>query len=521
MIPARKKIEYGDFQTPPELAEGVVQFLRSAGISPDVIVEPTCGFGNFVQAARNVFPSASSIFAFDINDEYIRKLRTALADEKGGRIRIKMQDFFAMDWKVFFRRIEGEILVIGNPPWVTNSALGTLRSRNLPQKSNLLNHSGFAAKTGKANFDISEWMLIKLLDSLTDRRACVAMLCKTATARKVLKYAWLNRLRVGRASIHSIAAQTHFDVSVDACLLIVHSGIVELGARADVYSDLSFAHRVSTIGLCGKELVADVDEYMRMRELDGLSYYTWRSGVKHDASRIMEFTLESGRYMNGLGEEVDIEDTYLYPLLKSSDLANGDLTPSKFVLITQRRPSDDTSIIKSNAPNTWRYLVTHANVLDGRRSIIYQKRPRFSVFGIGEYTFAPWKVAVSGFYKNSRFQVIGSFYGKPSVVDDTCYSIPCESKDEAAFVCNLLNSDLCLRLLHSLVFFDAKRPITIDVLNRIDLKRLADRLGVGCEAQGILKDAQKYEEKQSLLVFERRAKYRTRRSSRRPTTGRA
>src|SRR5208283_4258414 len=117
-----------------------------------------------------------------------------------------------------------EILVIGNPPWVTNSALGALGSGNLPKKTNFQNHSGFAAKTGKANFDISEWMLIKLLEALDGKRGCLAMLCKTATARKVLRHGWLNGFKIGRATLHQIDAARHFCAAVDACLLIVHTG---------------------------------------------------------------------------------------------------------------------------------------------------------------------------------------------------------------------------------------------------------------------------------------------------------
>ena len=53
---ASKKIEFGDFQTPPELATKVSQFLRDSGEKPDVVVEPTCGTGGFVKAARDTFP---------------------------------------------------------------------------------------------------------------------------------------------------------------------------------------------------------------------------------------------------------------------------------------------------------------------------------------------------------------------------------------------------------------------------------------------------------------------------------
>lgn len=503
--------EFGDYQTPQPLADQVLAFLAKQGLRPNVIVEPTCGLGAFVKAAAMSFPSPN-IFAFDLNREYTKHL-SRISDGFRPRLQIESQDFFGKDWKAFFASLPGEILVVGNPPWVTNASVGARRGTNLPIKSNFQNHKGFAAKTGKANFDISEWMLIKLLEALGHHCACIAMLCKTATARKVLRHAWMNHFPIGRASLHSIDASLHFGVAVDACLFIVHTGTLDLPATAAVYRDLSFTSKNSTIGMHGKELVADVDEFRRLRDIDGLSYYAWRSGVKHDAAGVMEFTREANQLRNSAGEEVRIEDTYLYPMLKSSDLANGEIRPRKFVLLTQRHPSDDTNTIRNDAPATWRYLVSHKQVLDARQSIIYQKRSRFAVFGVGPYTFAPWKVAVSGLYKTLKFRVVGPVGERPVVVDDTCYFVPCQTKKESECICDLLNSDLCQRFLRSIVFLDSKRPITIDVLNRIDLNRVAEKLGQEAEARKYFMAARHYEEEQPLLVFERSEEYRTRRST--------
>ncbi len=508
----KTKIEFGDFQTPRDLAGAVTTFLHDAGILPSAIIEPTCGYGNFVLAAHEDFPKACQIFAFDINDTHIAQLRKQVHDANGVHWHVALQDFFTYNWKEFFATLRGELLVLGNPPWVTNAVLGLLKSDNLPTKTNFQNHVGFAAKTGKANFDISEWMLIKLLEAFDRRRGCLAMLCKTSTARKVLRHAWLNQLNISRSSLHLIDAALHFGVSVDACLLVVHTGVPDLLSTAGIYAGLSFDHKLTTFGLFGRDLVADVDEYQRLRDLDGIAYYTWRSGVKHDAAAVMEFSTSGDTLVNGAGEEVKIEPTYLYPLLKSSDLANDRLLTNRFVLVTQRKPGDDTESIARTAPKTWDYLLRHAFALDRRQSIIYKKRPRFSVFGVGNYTFSPWKVAISGLYKNCRFVVIGKHKNKPVVLDDTCYSIPCSTEEEATFVCRLLNSDLAKRFLHSLIFFDAKRPVTIDVLNRIDLKRVADRLGFGKGARTIFIKAAMFESRQGLLVFEKQAQYLTKRS---------
>ena len=512
---ATSKVEYGDFQTPRALADSVVAFLSASGVSPSLVVEPTCGTGNFVIAAIKGFHGLRHVFAQDIQSEYVSALRETLCQTKRVSCQLAQQDFFTFDWKDFFATLHGEILVLGNPPWVTNSAIGALGGENLPKKTNFQRHRGFAAKTGKANFDISEWMLIRLLEALEAQPGCLAMLCKTGTARKVLRHGWVNRLSIGRATIHRIDAAAQFGAAVDACLMVVHTGQRGIHPVAEVYSDLSFDRKLSTFGIVGKDLVADVEEYNRLRDLDGLAYYTWRSGVKHDAAAVMEFR-GAGRIMvNGLGERVELEPTYIYPLLKSSDVANGRMTPQRYVLVTQRSPGEETATISKAAPRTWSYLLRHADALDRRQSMIYEKRPRFSVFGIGEYTFAPWKVAVSGFYKTCRFEVVGSCSHKPVVLDDTCYFIPCASAAEATFVCGLLNSDLARRFVRSLIFYDAKRPITIDVLNRIDLKRLAEKLGLEKNARKYLRDADQFEGRQGLLVFEEQAKYRSKATTRR------
>lgn len=509
---AKRKAEFGDFQTPSDLAREIAEFLRDSGQAPDVIVEPTCGRGSFVAAALTAFPRAKAIYGFDINPAYVREAAETARTHHGPKPHLECRNFFQMDWVEFFSEIEGDVLVVGNPPWVTNSALGALGSSNLPAKTNFQGRNGFASKTGKANFDISEWMLIRLTEVLHRRAGCVAMLCKTAIARKTLRHAWLNRLGIGRCSLHLIDAQTHFGASVDACLFIVHTGLLESAPTACVYNDLSFNHKVSTLGLAGKELVANIDEYQRLREIDGIPYYTWRSGVKHDAAGVMEFRREEGHLTNGRNEECRLEPTYLYPLLKSSDIANSRLTPDRFVLVTQQKPSDNTDEIKATAPKTWAYLNEHAEALDQRRSTIYAKRARFSVFGVGDYTFSPWKVAVSGLYKNCRFEVVGEHQGKPTLLDDTCYFVPCASAEEARFVCDLLNSDVCQRFLRSLIFFDSKRPVTIDVLNRIDLRRVAELVNRKTEARKFLANAAGYEDRQALLVFEKKETYRVPRS---------
>lgn len=510
-MPSKRKIEFGDFQTPLELSIEVIALVKDLFPYPSFIVEPTCGLGSFIKASMNKWGDSCYYYGFDINKKYIEKLRSNIVEN--GNLFLAVNDFFNFDWSRLFKKIGGKILIVGNPPWVTSSALGLLNSNNLPEKSNFQRLGGFAAKTGKANFDIAEWMIIKLIESLQGCNACLAMLCKTATARKVLKHFWTTNGQVNDSSIHFIDAKQHFGVSVDACLFITFIHPNKKTKDANIYEKLSFKKKITHIGIYANELIANIDDFKKYRKVDGIDYYKWRSGIKHDAAKVMELKKDGERYENGFGETVEIESEYIYPLLKSSDLGNTRLVPRKYVIVTQKNVGDDTTSIKKTAPKTWAYLEHYSSILDNRKSIIYKKRPRFSVFGIGDYSFTLWKVAISGLYKDIYFSPIGQHDSKPIMVDDTCYFIPCSSKSEATFIAEQLNSEACLNFIKSLIFFDAKRPVNIDILSRIDLKKLSEINRKLNEALKYLSYAQAPFSQQLAMVFEKQRKYRTRRSS--------
>ncbi len=446
----------------------------AGGRSPQSILEPTCGKGAFLVAAESAFPQAERLLGLELNPEYAA---TAVAQTSSPKIKIQCADFFSVDWPTVLDALPEPILVIGNPPWVTNSELGTLDSRNLPQKVNRQGLRGLDAMTGKSNFDISEWMIVRLLEQLAGRDATLAMLCKTAVARKVLLHCWKNHLALESAQLYAIDAARHFDAAVAACLFVCRLSASDAVTECAVFDHLDDASPATSLGFRDNKLVADVASYDRWRHLQGGGPYRWRSGVKHDCSPVMEFTRRGDALVNGLGETVDIEDEHLYPLLKSSHLASGAVEqPSRYVLLTQQAVGQPTEAIRRTAPRTWAYLEAHAELLDGRKSSIYKGRPRFSVFGVGPYSFAPYKVAISGFYKQLRFSVVGASDGKPIQLDDTCYFIPCQSSAEAEFAAGLLNSDVAHEFFSAFAFWDSKRPITVAMLEQLDLRALAGQL---------------------------------------------
>lgn len=471
--------EFGDFQTPPALVSAILECLSLSGNVWSRVLEPTCGRGNFIEGLLKQVQPPCEIQAIEIQDTHLDIARRIADQSSVARVVIKKANLFDLN---LHRDLQwsktGPLLVVGNPPWITNSELGTLGSENLPLKKNIKGLRGIGARTGESNFDIAEYIWIKLIEELASEHPTIALLCKTSVARNVLQHAFDTKLPIIHASIRKIDAKKWFGAAVEACLFCVEVGSGEPQYEAEVYQDLFAIKPESTMAIAGKQLVADMKAYDQVATTDGVCPITWRQGLKHDAASVMELTYDNtGILRNKLGETVIAEHDYIYPLLKSTDLFHfGKPRLQKAVIVTQKRLGEDTHLLRQNSPQLWSYLTSHSNIFDQRKSSIYNNRPPFAIFGIGDYSFAPYKVAISGLHKIPRFRVIGPVGGRPVMLDDTCYIIACYSPQQAAFLASLLNDPLCLDFVNSMIFSGSKRPITKKLLQRIDLRSLFNRI---------------------------------------------
>ncbi|MDZ4746772.1 MAG: hypothetical protein SGJ05_12325 [bacterium] len=157
MSKQQQKVEFGDWQTPSPLAEQVCAVLRKRGLNPASIVEPTCGIGAFVMAGLDTFKDVEKVVAVEIEEIYATVLEQSIrVRNEQHRVCVRNEDFFNVDWHNVIDSLPQPVLLLGNPPWVTNSVIGAMAGKNLPKKSNFQGMSGFDAVTGKSNFDISE-----------------------------------------------------------------------------------------------------------------------------------------------------------------------------------------------------------------------------------------------------------------------------------------------------------------------------------------------------------------------------
>lgn len=477
--------EYGDFQTPIELSEKVCTILKERGVNPKIIIEPTFGKGSFILSSLKTFTTIEEIYGIEIYKPYIWETKFQILELFLSNPKINIPKINLINQNIFdfnFNFIENkdlskELLILGNPPWITNSELCSINSLNLPQKSNFKGFSGLEAMTGKGNFDICEYILLKLFDRFSNYFGTFSMLAKDSVIKNIVYSQKNNRYKIDSLKAIKFDAKKYFGASVKASLFECKLG----GPKYELKCDVSVIENPQTIirsfGWINNKFVYDISLYQNVSKYDNQCPYIWRQGIKHDCSKIMELTKYENNYINGYGEYLEVEDDLIYGLLKSSDLDTLFIdTVERYVIVTQKKTGEDTTYIKTISPKLHKYLKKNEEKFNSRKSSIYKSAYPFSIFGVGDYSFKPYKVAISGFYKRSFFSLVLPHNQKPVMFDDTCYFISFNHLEDAIFCWVLLNSSQCQNLISSIAFIDAKRPYTKEILMRLDIKAIAKEI---------------------------------------------
>ncbi len=473
--------DLGDFQTPPKLVEAILGRLVSTGMCWSRVLEPTCGRGNFLKGLLALDSPPHELKGIELQPEYLSEARAITlntpASVKVGLIEANLFDcdLAGLDWA----DRSGPLLVVGNPPWVTNAAFGVFESVHRPPRSNVKKNRGIDAITGSSNFDAAEAVWLKILTELSDQSPTIALLCKTAVARNVLEHARRLSLPVASTEVIRLDARLWFGAVVEACLLVLKLGKSSETQgdpldRIPIYAGFDATKPEAMMGFARGRVVADLEAYEAFKHVDGYCPMVWRQGVKHDAASVMELSRTAdGRWVNKENITVNIESDYVFPLLKGTDLSHENpIATKRAVIVTQRVIGDETNRLEFEAPRLWNYLQSHRDVFSRRKSSVYRDRSAFAMFGIGMYTFAWYKVGVSGMHRRPVFQAIGPVGGRPVMLDDTGYFLPCDSPEQASLIAALLNTPDARGLLASLTLPGAKRPVTKGLLQRVDLKKL-------------------------------------------------
>jgi hypothetical protein len=145
----------------------------------------------------------------------------------------------------------------------------------------------------------------------------------------------------------------------------------------------------------------------------------------------------------------DVDDKHLFALLRGRGVARFSAVPDQThaVLLPQRGMNADPDL-PTVAPKTFTYLSGYESLLDGRssRKRFQPKQPYWALWTVGDYTFAPYKVAwrempgnafCAAMVGTAKIPLLGD---RMVIPDHKVYFVPCQSRAEAAYLTAVLNA---------------------------------------------------------------------------------
>jgi len=151
-----------------------------------------------------------------------------------------------------------------------------------------------------------------------------------------------------------------------------------------------------------------------------------------------------------------LEPDLLYPLLRGRDVQRWQAEPSALILLTHepgmRLRAISEKELQTRYPRTYGYLKRFEPVLRQRAAFkryftrpdrggkVTETGPFYSMFDVGTYTFAPWKVVWRYIASDFIVAVARPRDGKLVVPDHRLMLVDCLDENEAHYLCATLNS---------------------------------------------------------------------------------
>jgi hypothetical protein len=145
--------------------------------------------------------------------------------------------------------------------------------------------------------------------------------------------------------------------------------------------------------------------------------------------------------------QVSLEPDLLYPLLRSGDVGRWHSDPKALILVTHERGKGLKAIpehqMAVRLPKTYAYL-KHFEVelasRSGYRRYFKSSDPFYSVFNVGDYTFAPFKVVWPNIGSEITAAVVSEYQSKLVIPQHIVTLVACEQQREAHYICSVLNT---------------------------------------------------------------------------------
>jgi len=532
ILPGPIRHDLGEFFTPDWLADKTITLAGFNGEMDKIVFDPGCGSGSFLlaAAAKKLERQAPapvvlySIIGCDLNPLSVLSARLNFLVLLSKHFQLPLPEvelpIFHYD-SVFQTPLGNTALaswqkclsngcdyLIGNPPWISWNCLPPvyrqrLENELLPQYV-LFDFHGQSARLGHGNDDyLSTFTLITVHRYLRQHGVCSFIIKQpllTNVSGKTFRHFSIRHreetipLRVVKAV--DLRALDPFGIANETAILVleknaptVYPVAYEIWTRphGQIEIQAEQAQPADETDLSSSWIIPN-ENWAQTRFMEGLNPYEIRHGLKHDAADILildivakdDHHLKVKRRDDASAEIYEIESKWVYPFLQPRHLQRWGISGNAYVVLPQRKAGEDNEAeLAEHFPRTYAFLKKFQSRLAARRSKVFLRKPFYGLFGLGEYTHAPYKVCWVGLGFRPEFVVVEErrdlFLGRKTVVPDgTIYFMPFSDQAEAHFVCALLNSELVCKFL-SARSGKSKRGLSKKVVEQLELPQFNSR----------------------------------------------
>jgi len=179
----------------------------------------------------------------------------------------------------------------------------------------------------------------------------------------------------------------------------------------------------------------------------GANAVFWIEVVRRSRGLITIRNITEGARKQVPATEGEVESNLIYPLLRGRNVQRWSTATEHSILVTHRPGMKLRAVpeaeIQAYFPGAFSYLTRFETLLRERpayKRYFKPDAPFYSLFNIGEYTFAPWKIVWREQALPFTAAVAGPAGGTVPVPDHKLMIVPVDSEMEAHYVCGALNS---------------------------------------------------------------------------------
>lgn len=416
--------------------------------------------------------------------------------------------------------------VAGNPPWVNWESLpDDYRHETAPlwASYSLFPHKGYEAILGKAKDDISILMTYVAMDKYLEDSGKLGFVITQSVLKTAGGGQGFRRFQLGPGPFLRVV---HVDDMVEIKPFEGvgnRTSVVVLQKGERTKYPVPYTYWRKTISGKSVAMDASLDEAMAMttrsnlvaehvdlddltspwitgrskalkaiRKIIGPSDYTARAGVctwlngvywldvvvKRPDGLVVVANITEGAKRKVESVQMALEPDLIHPLLRGRDVQRWNAAPSAYILLPHEPGMKLTAIpeeeMKLRYHRTYTYLNRFREELrsrSGYRRYFREEDPFYSVFDVGDYTFAPYKLVWPNIASRIDAAVVSTQEGKPIVPQHIVTLVAFDNPDGAHYLCAVMNSCLANYALQSYSVKGGKSFGTPHVLENIRVPR--------------------------------------------------